>query len=187
MSDSDLFKEAYAILMSARTAIEPSNAPCPELNLESLTRDILVVIDNHGLRHHPDNEFANAFNAFADRKATMARRLGPEERVKPDVLATSSETLALLGKTHLQANPSKDWKVSAIFELAVIFCQYAPPDRFEDLQEASLPHSTASRFIKFVYAALDPFVLPSELSHGALSRLWLRQKKVMFPEVFDTP
>ncbi len=81
MSDSDLFKEAYAILMSARTAIEPSNAPCPELNLESLTRDILVVIDNHGLRHHPDNEFANAFNAFADRKATMARRLGPEERV----------------------------------------------------------------------------------------------------------
>lgn len=78
-----------------------------------------------------------------------------------------------------EKNALKNWKQSAVLELADLFTYYAPPKNYDTLGITSLPGGTATLFIQFLYKVFEFIGVDDVSTRASLSNYWIAQKKIM--------
>lgn len=132
---------------------------CTELNALARARRPRRQRTQHRYRVAPQSSGEKPFLEEVEENLAMLREL--------------ARTLADYHQSFVHRGaPQKSVQDTLLIELSNIYLEFTglPIDRFE------LPHSRLSRFIKFAYAALRPFLSPIELSETALYHRWKRLK-----------
>lgn len=165
-------REAILLIVKARISHPAHPLVTPPINKRDLAHRINLAMDTVGLLYHPFDSFDGQFDFMSDEKAYRARKEMPRETKTTDRPPSSNNI-------DRRKNATKDWFRDALFRLAEIFSEYAPPKGFEEHGIAALPYGSRSYFPLFVSAILPAFTHERTISPKRVAKRWERMAKIM--------